>query len=134
MSSSPAKCTTSPDKLDRELNKRILLNPPTQVTKALFIGINYDRDSGRLEGCVNDVNNKFKWISKFSKLDKKNTIFLIDDTSDLVQSIFDVNKEFTILPPTRANISKYHKWVTEGIEPGQMVFVHYSGQTDACMR
>ena len=84
------------------LNESIINDPPRRVSKAVFVGINYDRQSGRLEGCVADVNEKFNHISKFYSPSPENTLVLVDEPQKLSHSI--TSRISRVNTPTRENM------------------------------
>jgi len=85
--------------------------------KSLLIGINYFGTSNELKGCINDVKNVKNWItSKFGfSSSEKNMRVLTDDQNDSSHH------------PTRANIIAGMKWLVEGAQSGDSLFIHYSG-------
>jgi hypothetical protein len=80
--------------------------------KGLFIGINYIGSTAQLYGCINDINNVFNFLNTNNNLDKKNCMFLSDET---------------ILKPTAQNIINSFNWLLNGIKSGDTLFFHYSG-------
>jgi len=81
--------------------------------RAVLIGINYVGQSGELSGCHNDVLNIKDYIEDVHGFTEENMTILMDDGlhSD----------------PTRANIMAAYTAVTEDSQPGDVVFLHYSG-------
>jgi hypothetical protein len=76
--------------------------------KALLIGINYVGTSSELSGCINDVNNSFKYL-----------------TSSLQCCDVTILKEGDA---TRNNIlSNLHRLIEESNKEDTKLFVHYSG-------
>jgi hypothetical protein len=106
-------------------NTDMILDPPCHAARALFIGINYTRATGALNGCVADVNSKFKHHCRFGPRTPCNTRFLIDDTGDLAASI--ASGGYSIKPPTKANIEEALQWIVADVKAGELVYVHYSG-------
>lgn len=91
------------------------------VRRAVLIGINYTGTSGQLNGCINDVNSMFMWLTKECGYSPADIMILTDDKST------DAGCR-----PTRANIMSALKWLIEctvGIQKGTKVklFVHFSG-------
>ena len=90
------------------------LNAITGKRKALFIGINYFGTQSELKGCINDVKNIKKFLEEQYKLDE--VLVLTDDqTSDQSKM------------PTRENILKGFRWLTQGASSGDSLIMHYSG-------
>ena len=92
------------------------LVPPeaTGTRRAVMIGINYvGHDEGVLSGCHNDVKNMKQYIQKVHKFKPENIQLLLDDGE---------RKN-----PTRANILQALKNMVAAAEPGDALFVHYSG-------
>lgn len=82
--------------------------------KALFIGINYFGTESELKGCINDVRNIKSFLEEQYKIDE--VMVLTDDqTSDKSKM------------PTRDNILKGFKWLTQGAKSGDSLIMHYSG-------
>lgn len=86
----------------------------TGKRKALFIGINYFGTQSELRGCINDVRNIKTFLEQQYKLDE--VMVLTDDQTS------DPSKM-----PTRANILKGFKWLTQGAKSGDSLIMHYSG-------
>eukprot|EP00005_Dracoamoeba_jomungandri_P000461 CAMPEP_0174252318 /NCGR_PEP_ID=MMETSP0439-20130205/1838_1 /TAXON_ID=0 /ORGANISM="Stereomyxa ramosa, Strain Chinc5" /LENGTH=424 /DNA_ID=CAMNT_0015332835 /DNA_START=38 /DNA_END=1312 /DNA_ORIENTATION=+ len=87
--------------------------------KALFIGINYNdmpEGGGKLNGCVNDVQNMLKLVvDKYGYEEDTFKILTDDDSTD------EDSK------PTKANILAALEWLTADAAPGDRLFFHYSG-------
>lgn len=85
--------------------------------RAVLIGINYVGQSGELSGCHNDVLNIKDYIEDVHGFTEENMTILMDDGlhSD----------------PTRANIMAAYTSITEDSQPGDVVFLHYSGKSRA---
>lgn len=82
--------------------------------KALFIGINYFGTANELKGCINDVRNIRQFVqTKFGFQDDK--IRQLTDDLEPAQH------------PTKANILDSLRWLVEGAQPGDSLFLHYSG-------
>jgi predicted ester cyclase len=84
------------------------------ITKALLIGINYIGSSAALSGCINDVKNVHRTLTSmgFNSQEGKNTRTLTEE----------VRRK-----PTRQNILNSMQWLTEGAQPGDVLWFHYSG-------
>jgi len=81
--------------------------------RAVLIGINYVGQSGELAGCHNDVLNIIDYIKDVHGFEDDNMTILMDD---------GVHSD-----PTRANIMAAYAAITEDSQPGDVVFLHYSG-------
>lgn len=95
-----------------------VMNPnPNGRTRALLIGINYvGHSQGVLNGCVNDALMMRNYlVSKGYKGDEANMRLLADDQG--------VSKR----KPTGAEIVAGLRWVVDGAQAGDSLFVHYSG-------
>jgi len=83
--------------------------------KSLFIGINYFGTRAELRGCINDVKNIRAFVVKHFNFptDAAHMKVLIDsDKSNM---------------PTKANILQVLQWLKAGAQPGDSLFLHYSG-------
>jgi hypothetical protein len=87
---------------------------PNGKRKALFIGINYTGSSAALRGCWNDVKNVSAFVFKHGYT-AQNSRFLTDEKADPAQL------------PTRKNIFEAFKWLIQGAQAGDALFLHYSG-------
>ena len=89
---------------------------PSQPTKrALLIGINYLTDpTNRLNGCINDVKNMKTLLEYYFKYEDANIRLMSDD------QVGENN-------PTRANIVSALQKVVSATQPGDTLFIHYSG-------
>jgi metacaspase-1 len=82
--------------------------------RALLVGINYiGHESGVLSGCHNDVLNMVEYIKDVHGFEEENITILLDDD------------EHT--SPTYANMVEAYKTLVDAAEPGDALFVHYSG-------
>ncbi len=82
--------------------------------KALFIGINYTGSKAELRGCLNDVRNISEFVLPRFNIRRENCRFLTDDQQG-------ANR------PTRDNILASMEWLVAGAQPGDSLFMHYSG-------
>lgn len=94
---------------------------PVMKTRALLIGINYHGTKSQLNGCINDVNNVYRFLTSKAGYDAREIRVLTDD-----------KYVKTELRPTRANIMAGIRWLleaTKGEDAGSSVklFLHYSG-------
>lgn len=88
-----------------------------ELSKAVFIGINYVGQSSELKGCVNDVRLMRNTIEKVLK-------FPINQSKVLVE---DSNFTGFTGKPTKQNIAEAMKWLAAGAKAGDTLFFHYSG-------
>jgi len=90
------------------------LRPTTR--KALTIGINYyvlPQGQGQLSGCINDSDTMIGALKEVFNFQDSQIMRLRDDRHDMM--------------PTRANVLASFRWLTEGAQPGDDMFLHYSG-------
>ncbi|KAH6654472.1 Metacaspase-1 [Truncatella angustata] len=83
--------------------------------KALLIGINYIGQKNELRGCINDVKNLSAFLIERYNYKYEDMVILTDDQSDAVRH------------PTKANIIRAMGWLVQGAQPGDSLFLHYSG-------
>jgi metacaspase-1 len=88
-----------------------------EITKGVFVGINYAGTDAELKGCVNDVRLIRSTIQKVMGLPIREERVLVEDTSFT---------GFTGMP-TLENIKDAMKWLVAGASPGDTLFLHYSG-------
>ena len=81
------------------------------LVRGLFIGINYTGSSYQLSGCINDAIDMQIHVSRLYPTLKESCI-ITDNTST---------------KPTKANIMEAMNWLVTGLQPGQNVFMHFSG-------
>jgi metacaspase-1 len=84
---------------------------PTGLVRSLLIGINYNRSSYQLAGCINDVLNMKRNLETFYPMCKEYRL-ITDDTTE---------------KPTKENILRAIDWLVAGLQPGQNVYFHFSG-------
>lgn len=88
----------------------------TGQKKALLIGINYLRHTtGRLNGCINDVNNMKAFLIKHYNFPASQIVVLTDDAHDKAAQ------------PTKANIWQYIQWLVSDAKAGDSLFFQFSG-------
>lgn len=86
----------------------------TGTRRALMIGINYvGHEQGELSGCHNDVKNMMEYIKDVHGFSEENITVLMDDGE---------HEE-----PTKANMMAAYAKIVEESEPGDAIFLHYSG-------
>jgi len=81
--------------------------------RAILIGINYVGQNGELNGCHNDVKNIKRYLIDSQGFQEADMLILMDDGQHNA--------------PTRKNIMDAFTRITQYSEPGDVVFVHYSG-------
>lgn len=84
--------------------------------RAILIGINYvgvGQQEIRLSGCHNDVMNMQKYLVAHQGFDVRDMAVLMDDGNHAL--------------PTKANIEMAFELMTMQSDPGDVVFIHYSG-------
>mmetsp|Transcript_134244 Transcript_134244/g.326237 ORF Transcript_134244/g.326237 Transcript_134244/m.326237 type:complete len:537 (-) Transcript_134244:215-1825(-) len=91
--------------------------PPTGRKKALLVGINYPGTSAELRGCVNDVHRMRGVLTGMYGFpgSPDSMLILTDDNP---------NRQFQ---PTRDNIMRGFQWLVQDVQPGDVLFFHYSG-------
>jgi len=91
----------------------VLKSPGSRRNKALFIGINYPGTKAALSGCHNDAIAMRTHVTDVWGFNPNNMKMLMDDGKHT--------------KPTRANIIAAMRWLVEGVQPGDSLFIHYSG-------
>ncbi|KAG5381278.1 hypothetical protein BRARA_G03652 [Brassica rapa] len=84
------------------------------VKKAVLIGINYPGTEGELLGCINDVKRMHKSLVELYGFSEENIVELIDTDESQTQ-------------PTGKNIRQAFWDLVGSAQPGDVLFVHYSG-------
>ncbi|WZZ07340.1 hypothetical protein YC2023_093261 [Brassica napus] len=84
------------------------------VKKAVLIGINYPGTEGELVGCINDVKRMHKSLVELYGFSEENIVELIDTDESKTQ-------------PTGKNIRQAFWDLVGSAQPGDVLFVHYSG-------
>jgi metacaspase-1 len=87
--------------------------------KALIIGINYTGSDHQLGGCINDAMN----VREFLVNDRG----FSDSEHDMVIMTDAPENEGTSLWPNGANMMAAFQWLTSQNQPGDMVWLSYSG-------
>eukprot|EP00406_Dinophysis_acuminata_P073410 CAMPEP_0179246836 /NCGR_PEP_ID=MMETSP0797-20121207/19299_1 /TAXON_ID=47934 /ORGANISM="Dinophysis acuminata, Strain DAEP01" /LENGTH=520 /DNA_ID=CAMNT_0020954437 /DNA_START=1 /DNA_END=1563 /DNA_ORIENTATION=- len=91
--------------------------PPTGRKRALLIGINYFGTRAELRGCINDVHRMRGLImGMYGFPGSPDAMTILTDDSSSPQS-----------KPTRANILGALRWLVQGAQPGDVLFLHFSG-------
>jgi hypothetical protein len=81
--------------------------------RAVLIGINYVGQQGQLSGCHNDVKNMYRYLQDVQGFQAQNMTVLMDDGQHS--------------SPTYSNIINAYKTIVYQSQPGDTVFLHYSG-------
>lgn len=97
------KCKGDPEKLSGN-------------TRAVLIGINYPGSSCPLDGACNDVTSMRRYITKRGFSDAKRDMRVLRDVGDPDD-----------IKPTKKNIEAALKWLVQGAEAGDSLFLHFSG-------
>lgn len=82
--------------------------------KAVLIGINYPGTKAELKGCINDVNRMHECLIQRFGFEEEDITILIDTDRRCTQ-------------PTGKNIRRALQNLVRSAEPGDFLFVHYSG-------
>lgn len=105
---------SSSRKIDLSLPFHVV-NPSGGGTKrAVLIGINYVGQQGQLSGCHNDALNIKKYLMDCHGFSNSNITMLLDDGKTK--------------NPTRKNIMSALETLVSQSQPGDSVFLHYSGK------
>jgi hypothetical protein len=97
-----------------DVNEPMELVPKTSGTKrAVLIGINYTGQDGELSGCHNDVKHIAQYLQKVHGFKKQNMSVLLDNGK--------------CDEPTYANIMMTLERIARESQPGDTVWLHYSG-------
>ncbi|KAL1722946.1 caspase domain-containing protein [Schizophyllum commune] len=81
-----------------------------------IIGIDYQGQSSELKGCINDARDVRDFLVKRCRFKKEDIMLLTDDKSRSSRSY-----------PSRANMISAMKWLVEGAQMHDSLFLHYSG-------
>jgi hypothetical protein len=88
--------------------------------RALLIGINYFGQRGELRGCIADVNNVKQFlIQEYGFQESPETLVVLTDEPK--------NKSNPWFLPTRNSIIAAMQWLVKDAQPGDSLFLHYSG-------
>ncbi|XP_021299552.1 metacaspase-5 [Herrania umbratica] len=82
--------------------------------KAVLIGCNYPGTKAELKGCINDVRRMYKCLTERYGFSEEDINVLIDTDESFTQ-------------PTGKNIRRALSDLVRSAEPGDFLFVHYSG-------
>lgn len=84
--------------------------PGQPIKKAVTVGINYEKSSNQLYGCIQDSNNVKKILAEKYKF---NEILQLTDHTPIL--------------PTLNNIVFAIRWLVSGAQDGDELYLHYSG-------
>jgi hypothetical protein len=108
---------SSSRKVDLKLDRFSVMNPnPNGRTRAVLIGINYFGQKGELAGCVNDVRMMKNFVVQSGFSDRPEHMQILTD-----------DPTFHTALPTAENIIKALQWLVRDAQPGDSLFLHYSG-------
>lgn len=100
--------------IDVSVNFDLVPKEATGTHRAVMIGINYvGAEQGELSGCHNDALNMKNYIMKVHGFDEENIVVLLDDGEHE--------------SPTKDNILAAIAKVAGETQPGDALFIHYSG-------
>lgn len=83
------------------------------MKKALLVGINYIKSDAELKGCINDVNNIYR--------------FLVNQCGYQAKDIRVLTEESGKVLPNKANIEENIRWLVNNNMAGDSLFFHFSG-------
>jgi hypothetical protein len=86
------------------------------MKKVLLIGINYKNTKEELKGTITDIRNIYNYLISIGEK-KENIRILSEEVVDGRQ----------IQLPTKINMENSIRWLVEGINSNDSVFIHYSG-------
>ncbi|CAK0894891.1 unnamed protein product, partial [Prorocentrum cordatum] len=81
--------------------------------RAVLIGINYFGTQAQLRGCINDVRSMQSLLEQMGW------------PRNCMRTLTDDQRGPSM--PTRANIEAALRWLVEGVQPGDVLFFHFSG-------
>jgi len=85
--------------------------------KAVLIGINYFGTAAELRGCINDVGNVKGFLASRGFVQSPENMKILTDDQHQNSPNF----------PTKQNMIAAMKWLVSGAQPGDLLFLHYSG-------
>lgn len=85
----------------------------TNRRRAVLVGINYFGTQAQLRGCINDVKNMRALLTE-----------RMGWSTNCIKELTDDNRSAM---PTRSNIEAALRWLVEGVQPGDVLFFHFSG-------
>ena len=86
------------------------------MKKILLIGINYKNTKDELKGTITDVRNIYNYLISIGE--KKENIRILSE---------EVVDGRTIQLPTKINMENSIRWLVDGLNNEDSVFIHYSG-------
>jgi hypothetical protein len=81
--------------------------------RAVLVGINYFGTQAQLRGCINDVRNMQSLLEQMGW------------PRNCMRTLTDDQRGSSM--PTRANIEAAMHWLVDGVQPGDVLFFHFSG-------
>ncbi|KAL1663699.1 peptidase C14, caspase domain-containing protein [Schizophyllum commune] len=87
--------------------------------RAVCIGIDYQGQSSELKGCINDARDVRDFLVKRCRFKKEDIMLLTDDKSRSSRSY-----------PSRANMISAMKWLVEGAQMHDSLFLHCGQKRD----
>ena len=112
-----------PTKTPQTFGSSILYHCPFQYSncsgrrKALLIGIDYFGQRGKLQGCIEAVNNMSAFLSQNFGFHRDDMVILTDDQKRPKSQ------------PTKRNILCAMHWLVKDARPNDSLLFHYSGNT-----
>uniref|UniRef100_A0A6C0E1L7 Peptidase C14 caspase domain-containing protein n=1 Tax=viral metagenome TaxID=1070528 RepID=A0A6C0E1L7_9ZZZZ len=82
------------------------------IKKAVLIGINYIGSDSRLNGCINDVRNIYKFLTESCGYKPADIRILTEED---------------FIKPSRKNMEDNMRWLVNGNKAGDTMFFYYSG-------
>jgi metal-dependent hydrolase (beta-lactamase superfamily II) len=107
---------SSSRKLDVDTKFDITPNNFNGTKRAVMVGINYVGQDGELSGCHNDVLNMKEYLMDVHGFEEDNIMILMDD---------GVHAN-----PTKSNMMYAYQKIVRDSQPGDVVFLHYSGEME----
>ena len=104
---------TSSSVIDVNQPMDIVCNSSQGTKRAVLIGINYTGQDGELSGCHNDIKHISQFLQKKHGFKKQNMSILLDDGK--------------CMEPSYANIMMTLEKIARESQPGDSVWLHYSG-------
>lgn len=88
---------------------------PSGRRKALLIGVNYFGTRAELRGCINDVHNLYRLLTE-----------TYGWPGHCIKTLTDDGRGNGGMP-TRQNIGQHMSWLSDGAQPGDVLFFSFSG-------
>jgi len=90
-----------------------MLPRPSGRRKGVLVGVNYFGTQAELAGCINDVWNMQRLLTQTFGWSTSCLRTLTDDNPSSM--------------PTKSNMESALRWLTDGVQPGDVLFFHFSG-------